>query len=402
MQLEAFDNTEVAFRHKSDRALTKAYWMFKLIAFSWMVSIGKRMVDLALALRLPIHWALRWNVFEHFCGGETIEACQVTTKALDQHGVGTILDFSVEGKESDADFARSFEEILETADTAAGNAHIPFCVFKVSGIARHALLQEVSEGATLSKTAQAEFDTVRERVDAICKRAADGGTYVLIDAEESWIQQAIDDIALAMIRAYNRERVVVFNTYQLYRHDRLAVLTRDLDAARDEGFHLGAKLVRGAYMEKERDRAEEKGYPSPIQPDKAATDRDFDAALALSVERIDHMAVCVGTHNERSSATMTTLMAERGIEKSDPRVYFAQLLGMSDHISFNLAAHGYNVAKYVPYGPLREVVPYLIRRAEENTSVAGQTGRELQLIQDERARRAAARAGTAGRSATGA
>jgi len=390
MELEAFDNTEVAFRHKSDRALAKAEWMFKLIAYAWMVSLGKRLVDLALWLRLPIHWALRWNVFEHFCGGETIEACQVTTRALEARGVGTILDFSVEGKESDADFERSFAEILETADAAAGNAHIPFCVFKVSGIARHALLQKVSEGEPLSGAEEAEFETVRQRVDAICKRAADGGTYVLIDAEESWIQEPIDEIALAMIRAYNRERVVVFNTYQLYRHDRLKALEADLDSARDEGFHLGAKLVRGAYMEKERERAEEKGYPSPICADKAATDHDFDAALALCVQRLDHMAVCVGTHNERSSIRMTALMAEHGIDKSDPRVYFAQLLGMSDHISFNLAANGYNVAKYVPYGPLREVVPYLIRRAEENTSVAGQTGRELQLIQTERARRTTA------------
>lgn len=392
MQREAFENTEIAFRHKSDRALTKAYWLFKLIAFGWMVRIGKLFVDIALALRLPLHWALRWNVFEHFCGGETIEACKVTTLALDEYGVGTILDFSVEGKESDADFERSFREILETADEAAGNQHIPFCVFKVSGIARHALLERVSAGAELSEGETSEFAVVRERVDAICRRAADGGTYVLIDAEESWIQDAIDALALEMIRAYNTQGVVVFNTYQLYRHDRLDVLRRDLDAARDGGFHLGAKLVRGAYMEKERDRAQEKGYPSPIQPDKASTDRDFDAALALCAARVDHMAVCVGTHNEASSARMTALMAEHGIDKSDPRVYFAQLLGMSDHISFNLAAAGYNVAKYVPYGPLREVVPYLIRRAEENTSVAGQTGRELQLIEDERARRRQRRA----------
>jgi proline dehydrogenase len=391
MQPEAFENTEVAFRHKSDRALTKAYWLFKMVSFPWLVRIGKLFVDVALTLRLPVHWALQWNVFEHFCGGETIEACKVTTLALDEHGVGTILDFSVEGKESDADFERSFQEILETADEAAGNEHIPFCVFKVSGIARHALLGKVNDGVKLSEAEAAEYALVRERVDAICKRAADGGTYVLIDAEESWIQDAIDALALEMIRIHNRERAVVFNTYQLYRHDRLAELRSNLDAARDEGFHLGAKLVRGAYMEKERERAADKGYPSPIQPDKASTDRDFDAALALCVERIEHMAVCVGTHNEASSARMTQLMAEAGLEKSDPRIHFAQLLGMSDHISFNLAAQGYNVAKYVPYGPLREVVPYLIRRAEENTSVSGQTGRELQLIQDERARRSAPR-----------
>lgn len=391
MKPEAFNNTEIALRHKSDRELAKAYWMFKLIAWPWMVALGKGLVDLALTLRIPVHWALKWNVFEHFCGGETIEDCAVTVKALDAHGVGTILDFSVEGKESDADFERNFQEILETADTASGDERIPFCVFKVSGIARHELLTKVSAGSSLTETETVEFDAVLKRIDAICKRASDGGTYALIDAEESWIQPAIDDVALQMCRAYNQDRVIVFNTYQLYRHDRLQALRDDLDSARTEGFRLGAKLVRGAYMEKERDRAEEQGYRSPIQPDKAATDRDFDAALALCAEHIDQLAVCVGTHNEGSSATMTQLMAEHGIEKSDPRVYFAQLLGMSDHISFNLAAQGFNVAKYVPYGPLREVVPYLIRRAQENTSVAGQTGRELQLIEDERTRRAGAR-----------
>lgn len=388
MQPEAFENTEIALRHRSDHELAKAYWMFKLIAWPWMVVLGKRLVDLALALHIPVHWALRWNVFDHFCGGETIEACTATIEALDAHGVGTILDFSVEGKESDADFERNFQEILETADAASGDERIPFCVFKVSGIARHELLAKVSIDARLDDADAAEFEAVVRRINAICKRASDGGTYTLIDAEESWIQPAIDRVALEMCREYNRDRVVVFNTYQLYRHDRLQALRDDLDAARAGGFHLGVKLVRGAYMEKERDRAEDKGYPSPIQPNKAATDRDFDAALATCAEHIERVAVCVGTHNEASSITMTQLMAEHGIEKSDPRVYFAQLLGMSDHISFNLAAQGYNVAKYVPYGPLREVVPYLIRRAQENTSVAGQTGRELQLIEDERARRA--------------
>lgn len=388
MPPEAFDNTEIALRHKTDRELTKAYWMFKLIAWPWMVVLGRRLVDLALTLRIPVHWALRWNVFEHFCGGETIEACTATVEALDAHGVGTILDFSVEGKESDADFERNFQEILETADAASGDERVPFCVFKVSGIARHELLIKVSEGSNLDERETAEFDAVVKRINAICKRASDGGTYTLIDAEESWIQPVIDRVTLKMCRAYNQDRVVVFNTYQLYRPDRLQALRDDLGSARVEGFHLGVKLVRGAYMEKERDRAHEKGYPSPIQPDKPATDRDFDAALAECAEHIEQLAVCVGTHNEASSITMTQLMGEHGIEKSDARVYFAQLLGMSDHISFNLAAQGYNVAKYVPYGPLREVVPYLIRRAQENTSVAGQTGRELQLIEDERARRA--------------
>ena len=366
--------------------------MFKLVGKPWMVRIGSRLVSLAMVLRIPVHWALRWNVFEHFCGGETVEECAPTIEALDEHGVGTILDFSVEGKDAEEDFERGFQEILATANAAAGDARIPYCVFKVSGIARNALLAKVSAGAELSAKETAEYERVVERIDAICKRAADGGTYVLVDAEETWIQPVIDDVTLKMCATYNTDRVVVFNTYQLYRHDRLAALSDDLERAREGGFHLGVKLVRGAYMEKERERAAAEGYPSPIQPDKASTDRDFEAALAVCAENIGRLAVCVGTHNEKSSATMTALMARHGIEKSDPRVYFAQLLGMSDHISFNLAAAGYNVAKYVPYGPLREVVPYLIRRAEENTSVAGQTGRELRLILDERARRAEQRA----------
>lgn len=389
MQPNTFDNTEIAFRHKSDGALAKAYWMFKLIAYPWMVRVGKALINVALALRIPVGWAMRWNVFEHFCGGEDIESCQSTAQELNQYGIGTILDFSVEGKESDEDFERTFQEILHTADAAAGNSHIPFCVFKISGIARHALLQKVNACTVLDPPEVVEFKTVTDRVDAICKRAADGGTYVLIDAEESWIQDAIDEVALEMMRRYNRKRVVVFNTYQLYRHDRLDFLKQNLACAKEEGFHLGAKLVRGAYMEKERDRAEVLRYTSPIQPNKAASDQDFDRALKVCAENIDCMGVCVGTHNEVSSLYMTELMAQHGITKDDPRVYFAQLLGMSDHISFNLAAEGYNVAKYVPYGPIREVVPYLIRRAEENTSVAGQTGRELQLIQDERKRRKA-------------
>lgn len=387
MQPNAFDNTEIAFSHQSKGDLAKAYWLFRFIGFPWLVKLGKVAINAALFFRIPVGWALRWNVFAHFCGGETIEDCAARAEQLNSFGIGTILDFSVEGKESDADFARTFDEILETANVASGNDHIPFCVFKITGIARHKLLEKVSKGDALNATESEEFKLVTQRVDAICKQAATGGTFVLIDAEESWIQQAIDDLSLEMMRRYNTDGVVVYNTYQLYRHDRLAFLKSNFKTAETENFYLGAKLVRGAYMEKERDRAEALGYASPIQPGKSATDQDFDLALKHCAENIERCGLCVGTHNEISSQYMTRLMEDYGISKADVRIYFAQLLGMSDHISFNLASEGYNVAKYVPYGPIREVIPYLLRRAQENTSVKGQSSRELQLIKSERIRR---------------
>lgn len=387
MQTTSFDNTEIAFSHQSKGELTKAYWLFRMIGYPWLVKLGKVAINMALFLRIPVGWALKWNVFAHFCGGETIDACAERATQLNSFGIGTILDFSVEGKESDADFERTFEEILQTARVASGNDHIPFCVFKVSGIARHKLLEKVSSNTTLEASETAEFKLVTDRVDAICQEAASGGTFVLIDAEESWIQPAIDALALEMMRRYNTGGVVVYNTYQLYRHDRLAFLRQNIEMATTEGYFLGAKLVRGAYMEKERDRAEALCYPSPIQSGKSATDQDFDLALKCCAENIDRCGIMVGTHNEISNQYMTRLMGEYGISKADVRIYFAQLLGMSDHISFNLASEGYNVAKYVPYGPIREVIPYLIRRAEENTSVKGQSGRELQLINSERKRR---------------
>lgn len=382
-----FNNTEIAFRHQSNAQLYRAYLLFRMIGYPFLVKTGKALIGFARALRLPLRWALKWNVFDHFCGGETIEACASRAQSLADHGIGTILDFSVEGKASDADFERTFTEILKTVDAASGNAHIPFCVFKVSGIARHDLLHKVSQGEVLLPEESSDYDLVTKRVNAICKRAAEARTFVLIDAEESWIQDAIDGLALAMMRRYNRDEVVVYNTWQLYRHDRLQHLKDTVDIGRKDRFLVGAKLVRGAYMEKERERAADHQYPDPIQPDKASSDRDFNAALEFVTSNIDRINVCVGTHNEHSNQLMTELMQHRSLEKSDRRIYFAQLLGMSDHISFNLSHLGYNVAKYVPYGPVREVVPYLIRRAEENTSVEGQRGRELQLLVAERKRR---------------
>lgn len=382
-----FDNTAIAFAHKSDGALRKAYWLFKLVGNPALVKFGKFAVNLALKLNIPIGWAMRGNIFEQFCGGETIADCAKTTQVLDAYNIGTILDYSVEGKESEADFERTCDEIIRTVETAKGNPNIPFCVFKTTGIGRFALLEKLNANQPLTSEEQREFFALNGRMERIAKKAFQTGTPVFVDAEESWIQDAIDRLTHQLMAKYNREKAIVFNTVQLYRHDRLAFLTRALADAKASNYHYGVKLVRGAYMEKERERATDKGYPSPIQPDKAATDRDFNAAVDLCLENIAHTAFCAGTHNEESALRLANKLREKGIATNDPRVYFAQLYGMSDHISFNLSHQHFNVAKYVPYGPIREVIPYLIRRAEENTSVKGQTSRELNLIVKEKARR---------------
>lgn len=383
----SFDNTEIAFASQDKKSLKRAYWLFKLISKPFMVVFGKIMVKIALLFRIPIGWALRKNVFAHFCGGENISECAQTTKVLDKHNIGTILDYSVEGKESEEEFENSKRETLETVKVAHNNDHIPFCVFKVTGLARFALLEKVNDNAPLTDDEIAEYQRIRARVNEICQAAHETGTPIFIDAEESWIQNTIDNLVTEMMELYNTERPLVYNTLQMYRHDRLAFLEKAYNEAQSKGYFLAVKLVRGAYMEKERDRAYEKGYPSPIQPDKASSDQDYDLAQKFCVEHLDRMAVCSGTHNEVSSKYLTELMTQYGISNDDKRIYFAQLFGMSDHISFNLANAGYNVAKYVPYGPIRDVIPYLIRRAEENTSVKGQTGRELGLIMKELKRR---------------
>ena len=383
----SFENTEVAFAHKSNYDLKKAYWLFKLVGNPFLVKVGKVSVTVALKLGLPIGWAMRKNIFAQFCGGETIAECANTTKILDGLGVGTILDYSVEGKESEGEFDHTADEIFATIQTAKGNANIPFCVFKVTGIARHALLEKVNLGSSLSAQEKDEFELVKNRVNRLCKAAFEANTPIFIDAEESWIQDAIDHLAEDMMALYNTNRAIVYNTAQLYRHDRLAYIKAAHERASNGGYYFGVKLVSGAYMEKERNRADEMGYTSPIQATKEDTDRDFNAALVYCISNIDRIAICAGTHNEESSALLTKLIDEKGIDHQDPRVYAAQLFGMSDHLSFNLSHGGYRVAKYVPYGPIREVIPYLIRRAEENTSVKGQTGRELGLIIKELKRR---------------
>lgn len=386
-----FSNTEVAFRYKSDRELSRAHFVFRVVNNPMVSAIATGLVKFSLALRLPVDWLIRETVFRHFCGGEDIEKSEATINKLGAFGVKTILDYAVEGEKSEAGFETTCAEVLNTFNEAIASPHVPFCVFKVTGIADSVLLEKVQSGETLTASETAAFEQVRKRVDRICKRASETGIPVLIDAEETWIQDPIDAIAEEMMARYNRERALVFTTFQLYRTDGNARLEATLRRASEGNYFLGVKLVRGAYMEKERARAEEKGYPDPIQPDKPATDRAFDSAVRFCMDHADRISMVCGSHNEQSNRLLQELVSQQGMEPHDRRIWFSQLLGMSDNISFNLASAGFNVVKYVPFGPVKAVMPYLLRRAEENTSVAGQSSRELLMVRSEVARRRAAR-----------
>ena len=385
----SFDNTLIAFKGKSKKDLKRAYWLFKLVSNNTLVKFGLILLNISLFLRLPIFGLIKTTIFKHFCGGESIKDSQKTIKELARFQIGTILDYSVEGQECEANFDSCMQETIATIERAAGDNKIPFSVFKITGLGRFALLEKVNSKQSLSENENKEYERVKNRINTICKKAHSLSVPIFIDAEESWIQNTIDDIATSMMYVYNKERAIVYNTLQMYRWDRLAFLKQCYADAVNNKYFLGLKLVRGAYMEKERARAEKLGYASPIQKNKSRTDKDYDLAICFCIEHIDRIAICAGTHNEDSSAKLTQLLEDKGIDKNDKRVYFSQLLGMSDHISYNLAHTNYNVAKYVPYGPVKEVMPYLIRRAEENTSIAGQTGRELALIMKEKARRSA-------------
>mgnify|MGYP003737515903 CR=1 FL=1 len=386
-RMVSFENTEIAFKSKSNQELSKAWWLFRFIGSNQLVRIAKPFAGIAVNIGFPFRYMIKQTIFQHFCGGENIGDCEHTIAHLAKYHVHTILDYSVEGKESEADFDRTTQEIIDTQERSVLDEHIPFSVFKLTGIARFAILEKASSGETLTEAERSELDRIRHRVERICKRASELERSVMMDAEESWIQPIMDELMLEMMKRFNKEKAVVYNTFQMYRHDRLAKLKELHAQALEFGFYPGVKLVRGAYMEKERARALEMSYPSPIQPDKNATDRDYNAALTFMMEHIDRFSICAGSHNESSAALLIQLMEEKKIPKNDQRVYFSQLLGMSDHISFNLSHAGYNVAKYVPYGPVKDVLPYLIRRADENTSVAGQTSRELSLLNKERTRR---------------
>jgi proline dehydrogenase len=386
----SFEDTAIAFSYKSNGELRKANFIFTLVNHPWISAVATGAVKLAFKLNLPVKGMIRSTAFSHFCGGETIHETEKVVNKLAAFHVGTILDYSVEGEKSEPDFENTTQEIIRTIEEAKTYGNIPFSVFKVTGIGSLDLLEKLNKKEQLSTEEMQAFERVRKRVDLICKKAFDSGIPVLVDAEETWIQDPIDQLAYEMMARYNKQRAIVFNTYQLYRTDTLQNLKQSFKDAKASGYHLGAKLVRGAYMEKERDRAEKLGYTSPIQPTKDATDKAFNEALAFCIDNIDQMGLMCGSHNEYSNQLLTVLLPEHKLQINDGRVWFAQLFGMSDNISFNLAKAGFNVAKYVPYGPVKAVMPYLLRRAAENTSVAGQSSRELVLIRKELARRSRA------------
>lgn len=382
-----FDNTQVAFSLKSDTELKRAYFLFNMIGSQSLVKIGTALTHFALKAHLPVEGLIRATVFDHFCGGVTEKDCLKVVDKLYTKGVSSVLDYSVEGKEEEAQFDAALAMTLKTIEFAKEREAIPFAVFKPTGFGRIDLYEKVGEKVTLSEAEQEEWNSVVKRFDIACKAAFEKDVMLLIDAEESWMQDAADAIVTDMMRKYNQQKAIVFNTLQMYRWDRLDYLKQLHEQAKTEGFHIGMKLVRGAYMEKENARAAEKGLKSPICVSKEATDINYDAAVLYMVDHLEQMAIFAGTHNEESSYKLMQLLDEKGISKDDKRIFFGQLLGMSDNISFNLAANKYNVAKYLPFGPVRDVMPYLIRRAQENTSVAGQTSRELTLIKKEKERR---------------
>ena len=379
-----FENTKSAFAHQSDWDLKKAYFLFSVIKSAYLVKIGSVLLKFSFFLKLPIKRMVKRTIFRQFCGGENIKDCKDKINHLSQFGIGTILDYSVEGKENDRDFERTKKEIIQTILFSANNSKCPFSVFKVTGLGRSSLIQKASQGVVkLNKSESEELKNITVRIDEICKKAFENKVSLFIDAEDSWFQDFIDTQAELMILKYNKDQTIIYSTIQLYRHDRFNYMKKLIDKCENNNCYLGLKLVRGAYMEKEREVAFKNGYPDPIHATKKATDSDFTKAVEYCVSKINFVSICSGTHNELSVQHLVKLMLKKKLSNNDNRIYFAQLLGMSDHISFNLSAMGYNVAKYVPYGPVKEVLPYLIRRAEENTSVSGQTSRELSLIEKE-------------------
>ena len=382
-----FENIKVAFADKSDKDLSRAYLLFKTISNPIISNTLTTFVKVAMWLCLPISWAIKATVYKHFCGGTTIENSQATIDKLWESHIGTFLDFSAEGKENEEDFNLVMNETITSIQKAKSESSIPFSVFKPTGLARFALLEKISNNSKLTKEEEIEKTTFKVRIENICQTASDNKVPLFIDAEESWIQDAIDDIAIKMMQKFNKNEAWIFNTLQLYRNDRVDHLEMLFKLATEEKFFVGLKLVRGAYHEQEIERAKEKGYNCPVHTIKENTDIDYNKALTICIENIDFVSVCAGTHNEESSALLVELLNKHNISKDDKRVYFSQLLGMSDHISYNAAKEGFNVVKYVPYGPVKDVLPYLIRRAEENTSIAGQMGRELTNIIEEKKRR---------------
>jgi proline dehydrogenase len=382
-----FNNTKIAFSLKKDSELERAYFLFKMIANEPLVRIGTAMTNFAIKAHLPVERLIRATVFDHFCGGVSEDDCLPVIDKMFEKKVSSVLDYSVEGKEDEAQFDAAFEMTIKLLDFVKEKEAIPFAVFKPTGFGRIALYEKVGKKIKLSEKESDEWKRVVARFDKACSLAKEKDVSLLIDAEESWMQDAADDLVFLMMSKYNTEKAIVFNTLQMYRWDRLDYLKKLHNEAVSNGFHVGLKLVRGAYMEKENARAEEGGYLSPICKNKNDTDDNFNQGIAYMINNLVNLSLFAGTHNEESSYYVMQLMNDNNVTVNSNKVWFGQLYGMSDHISYNLSEAGYNVAKYLPFGPVKDVMPYLIRRAEENTSVAGQTTRELNLLKEERKRR---------------
>jgi proline dehydrogenase len=387
MTEKIFDNTEIAFALKNDAELERAYFLFKMISHQPLVRIGTAATNFALKTNLPIEGLIRSTVFDHFCGGVNEDDCVSVIEKMYDKGVSSVLDYSVEGKEDEADFDAAMEKVLKIIDFAHEKEAMPIAVFKPTGFGRFHLYQKKGEGKAFSPSEALEWSRIVDRFNRVCKNAKDKDVEVLIDGEESWMQRAADDLCEEMMSIYNTEKPIVYNTLQTYRWDRLDYLKQLHARAKKKNFKIGIKIVRGAYMEKERERAQEMDYTSPICASKQATDANFNETLSYILDNLSDISIFIGTHNEESCYLAMDIMKRLKIDKADNSVWFGQLYGMSDHISFNLSHLGYNVAKYIPFGPVKDVMPYLIRRAEENTSVAGQTGRELTLLKKEKKRR---------------
>jgi proline dehydrogenase len=382
-----FDDTQIAFSSKSDTDLRRAYYLFKTIASPVMVKVSKVLINTALIFHIPVGWAVKPTIYKHFVGGESLKECASLVRILEKYNVKAILDYSVEGISTEAYIQHTVGEILKTIELAAIDPNIPFAVFKPTALCSEDILEKASTDSLETTIEKEEAGKFCERMEILCRRAFEKNVRIMIDAEDSWYQLYIDDVVNEMMEKYNKDTAIVYNTLQMYHLDRLEYLKILYERSVDKNYYLGIKFVRGAYMEKERIRADQKGYTSPILPNKSSTDSSFDEGLRFAISHIDRIHVFNGTHNEESVRLMALLMERNAIAKDDERCFFSQLYGMSDNISFTLAKRGYNVAKYVPYGPVASVLPYLIRRAEENTAIAGQSGRELNLIMQEIDRR---------------
>lgn len=386
--MSIFNDTKIAFAEKSTAQLEKAKWMFTAIKYPSLTNVGINVLNFTIKNNFPLVTDLvKTTLFEQFCGGETREQSMKVVDKMFKHHVGSIFDYAIEGKEEEAAFDITCEEIKENIKFAIGNPAIPFVVFKPTGFGRLDLYADVSAGKELTSSEKEEWQRVRNRYEEVCKMAYDNKVILMIDAEESWMQDAVDHLVNEMMEKYNKEKAYIWNTIQMYRTGRLEYLAQDLERAKSKNYFLGYKFVRGAYMEKERERADEKNYPDPIQPTKEATDDNYNAAVDFVLENLDRVAAFFGTHNEKSTELAIDKMKTLGLAHDDERLHFGQLYGMSDNITYWLGENKYNACKYLPYGPVKDVVPYLTRRAQENTSVAGQTGRELSLIQKELERR---------------